>query len=167
MQKLEFLNLRAKKALFKCFVQQFLKAIVIFEISTLAFTLLQSFVQKIKILKFGTKNVRFLYFGAGIWKYYCHIWNQRPRICLLAKFGAKMKMPKFGTANALFEYLWAGHWKWYCHIWNQHPRISLVAKFREKTKPPKFGIKNALFGYFWARISKNYCHIWNNSLEFV
>ena len=35
---------------------------------------------KKKILKFRNKNAQFVYFGAIIWKYYCHIWN--PRICL-------------------------------------------------------------------------------------
>ena len=51
----------------KCLIWVFLrKTIIIYEISTLECALLQSFVQKIKILKFGIKNVRFLYFGAGI-----------------------------------------------------------------------------------------------------
>ena len=59
VQKLEFLNLEPKKALLKCFEQQFRKTIVIFEISILEFALLQSFMQKIKILKFGKK------FGTG------------------------------------------------------------------------------------------------------
>ena len=40
---------------------QFRKTIVIFEISTLDFALLQSFREKIKILKFGSKKARFLY----------------------------------------------------------------------------------------------------------
>ena len=43
---------------------------VIFEISTLEFALLQIFVQKIKIPRFGTKKANF---GAGILKYFCHI----------------------------------------------------------------------------------------------
>ena len=56
VQKLESLNLEPKNVLFKCFEQQLWKTIVIFGISTLEFDLLQSFVQKIKIFKFGTKN---------------------------------------------------------------------------------------------------------------
>ena len=76
-----------------------LKNIVIFEANALNFALLQNLVQKIKILKFGTKNTRFPYFGAGISKYYCHIWNQSPRICLAVKFGAKTKILKFGSKN--------------------------------------------------------------------
>ena len=116
VQKLEFLNLEPKNALFKCFGQRFWKIIVILEISTLDFVLLQSFVQKIKILKFETKNVRFLYFGTWIWKYCCHIWNQRPQICLAAKFGGKIKILKFGAKNAWFGYFWTGSWKLYCHI---------------------------------------------------
>ena len=29
--------------------------------------------------KFGTKNAWFGYFWTGIWKQYCHIWNQHPQ----------------------------------------------------------------------------------------
>ena len=178
MQKLEFLNLEPKNTLFKCFAQQLWKTIVIFEISTLEFALLQSFVKKIKIRKCGIKHVIFPYFVAGISKYYCHIWHQRPWICLLAKFGAKIKILKFGTKNAWFEYFWTVTWKYFCHIWNQDPRICQIAKFREKTKTPKFGIKNALWvlgiwygygylvnGFFWAGILQDYCHIWNQQLR--
>ena len=46
---------------------------------------------KNKILKFGTKSAWFGYLGSGSWKYYCHIWNQHPRICLIAKFSEKKK----------------------------------------------------------------------------
>ena len=75
-------------ALFWFFLQQFLKTTVIFEISSLQFALLESFVQKIEIPKFGTKNSDF---GAGILKYCCHIWNQPPRICLLTMFDPNKK----------------------------------------------------------------------------
>ena len=124
----------------------------IFEISTLEFALWQGFVQKIKILKFGAKNVRFWYFLTGSWKLYCHIWNQHPRIWLIAIFHGKTKMPKFGIKNALFGYFWAGISKNYCHIWYRLPIICLIAKFLRKRKMLKFGTKNVLHGYFWARI---------------
>ena len=88
---------------------------------------------KIKKPKFGTKNALFWYFwtkmaylgifGLEFYKYYCHIWNQHPQICLIAKFCEKEKIPKFGTKNALFGYFWARILKNYCHIWNQHPQI--------------------------------------------
>ena len=94
--------------------------------------------------KFGTKNAWFMYFWAGIWKQYCHIWNQYPRICLVAKFSKKAKKPKFGTKNAWFMYFWAGIWKQYCHIWNQHPRICLIANL---------GPNMCYFSIFWATIS--------------
>ena len=77
--------------------------IVIFEISVLEFPLLQSLV-KINFLTFGTKNALFEYFSAGIWKWYCHISNQHPRIYLSATFCEKTKTPKFGIKNALFGY---------------------------------------------------------------
>ena len=97
--------------------------IVIFEISTPKFVLLQNFCEETKALKFGTKNTLFGYFWGRIWKNHSHIWNQHPRICLIAKFCVETKMPKFGTKNAWFGYFWAGFWKRYCQIWNQQ-RIS-------------------------------------------
>ena len=148
MQKLEFLNLEPKNTLFKCFGQQFWKDIVIFDISTLEFALLQSFVQKIKILCQISVS----------WDWNleicCHFSNQRPRICLVAKFGAKIQILKFVTKNAWFGCSWTWSWKLYCHIWTQHPRLCLIAKFREKMKMAKFGTKNALFGNFWVIILK-------------
>ena len=101
------------------FDQEFQKNFAIFEISALKLALLQNLVQKIKILKFGTKNALFGYFWARIWKWYCHIWNQHPRICLIAKFCKKTKTPKFGTKNALLGYFWAAILKNNCHIWNK------------------------------------------------
>ena len=85
--------------------------------------LFAKFHEKTKIPKFWTKNAWFGYFGAGIWKQYCHIWNQHPRLFLIAKFREKAKMPKFGIKNALFGYFWAIILKTYCHIWNQHLQI--------------------------------------------
>ena len=123
--------------------------------------------------KFWTKSTLFGYFWAGIWKPYCHIWNQYPWIFLIAKYPEIMKMPKFGTKSALFGYFWAGIWKPYCHVWSQHRicRICLIAKFCRKTKMPIFGSKNALLGYFWPKMpyfgifgqefQKYCCHIWN------
>ena len=104
------------------------------------------------MLYLETKLSLLRYFWAWISKNYCHIWNQRPRICIIAKFREKMKIPKFGTKNVLFAYFWAGIWKQYCHIWNQLPQVCQIAKFGGKMKIVKFGTKNVLFGYFWARI---------------
>ena len=95
-----------------------------------------------------------MYFWAGIWKYYCHVSNQRPRIFLIPKFGAKIKILKFRTKNVLFEYFWAGTWKNCCHIWNQYPQICLVANYHEITKMHKFATKSALFGYFGLEFKK-------------
>ena len=47
------------------------------------------FDEKEKNLKVGIKNAWFAYFGAVIWEYYCHIWNQSPGICLIANFVQK------------------------------------------------------------------------------
>ena len=37
-----------------------------------------------------------MYFWAGIWKYYCHVSNHGPQICLVPKFGVKKKSLNFG-----------------------------------------------------------------------
>ena len=76
------------------FWEEFENIIVMFEINVLEFVLLQIFAAKfgvnIEILKFGTKNVLFLYFWAEIWKNCCHIRNQHPQIFLIANFGTKI-----------------------------------------------------------------------------
>ena len=124
---------------------------------------------KKNFFKCRKKIVLFGYFWAGIWKNYCHIWNQHPRICLMTKFRKKNqkclnlgpKMPYLGIFGLESE-------KKYCHIWNQQrPRIFLMAKFCKKIKMPKFGTKNALFRYFWTRIWESHCHIWNQQIEFL
>ena len=143
--RIRILKFGTKNALFECFGQQFRKIIVIFAVSVLEFASLQSLMQKIKILKLGTKSVRFPPFRAGIWKSYCHIWMQPPRICLDVMFGAKIKIFKLEPTTPDLEF-WTGIWKWYCYIWNQHPRICLFAKFNEIIKMPKFGTKNASCG---------------------
>ena len=122
---------------------------------------------------FLTKNVLFEYFWVGIWKQYCHIWNEHPWICLIAKFWEIKKMLKFGTRNALVRYFqsWISKKPIIYYIWNQNPQICLNGKFFKETKMPKFGTGNVLFGYFWQKMSylsifgleleKKYCHIWN------
>ena len=39
------------------------------------------FREKMKMPKFGTKNVLFGYFWTGIFKNFCHIWVKHPQIC--------------------------------------------------------------------------------------
>ena len=132
--------------------------------------------KKKKNYKFRTTNTLFGYSWVGIWKRYCHIWNQHPWTCLIAKFREIMKMLKFGTKNAVFAYFWAKILKICCNIWNQHPQIWLNKKFHEKTKNPKLATKNPLFEYFWAGIWKkilsflksaslnfSFCKVWCKS----
>ena len=87
VQKLEFLNLEPTMPYLGVFGSNFEKTIVIFDVRAFEFALFQSLVQKIKILKFNTKNTRFVYFGARIWKYYCHIWNRHPSPVTSTKIG--------------------------------------------------------------------------------
>ena len=101
---------------------------------------------KIKIFKFAIKNALFgYYFGARVWKQYCHIWNHHPRIRLV--FSRFLDLG--GNLGSSYPTILV------------YPRICRIAKFCERTKMLKFGTKNALFGYSWARILKSYCHSWN------
>ena len=101
-------------------------------------------------------------FFSGIWKKYCHIWDQRPSICLGEKLSAKIKILKFGTKNAWFGYFGG----WNLKIMSYMIEINILEfvylqNFVKKWKYLNLGLKNALFWYFWARILKSYCHIWN------
>ena len=78
------------------------------------------------------KSVSFGYFGAGIVKNYCHIWNPHHQICIFAKFLEKIKMPTL-LKSALFSDFWAGIVK-NCHIWNQQSQIYIFAIFHQKIK---------------------------------
>ena len=108
-----------------------------------------------------------MYFWTGIWKYYCHVSNQHPQICLVAKFGSKIKILKFPTKNVLFEYFCTGTWENCYHVWNQHIRVCLIAKYHEIMKMPKFATKSALIGYFWARILKTIVIFEISTFKFV
>ena len=113
------------------------------------------FRKKTKMSKFGTKDVWFGYFWAGIWK-------QHPRICVFAKYNEIIKMPKFGTKSALFGYFWATILKNYCQIWNQHLWISVIAKLGKKQKCLHLGQKKPYLGIFdqkcfvWVFLGKNF-----------
>ena len=60
---MKFLKSRTKNALFLCSVQQFQKAIVLFQVSARKFFLLQSLVQKSKSLDLGPKKLDLGSFG--------------------------------------------------------------------------------------------------------
>ena len=102
--------------------------------------------KKNKNLKFGTKNARFLYFGAGIWKYHCQIWNQCPRICLATRFGANIDILKFRIKKAWYEYFWTGSWRLYL---KSVPSNLSNCKISWNNEVSKFETKRA---FFWAKI---------------
>ena len=142
----KILKFGTKNALFGYFGLRFWKTVVISEVSTLEFALLQSFLKKNKNLKFGTKNARFLYFGAGIWKYHCQIWNQCPRICLATRFGANIDILKFRIKKAWYEYFWTGSWRLYL---KSAPSNLSNWKISWNNEVSKFETKRA---FFWAKI---------------
>ena len=133
--------------------------------------LISKFCEKTKMLKFGTKNVCLGYFLSGIskcfwcfcngiWKEYCHIWNQYP---WTRNFAEKQKFPNYGLnmtkywlflrKKVLFGYFCAKiKKKSYCNIWNHNPQISLLAKCCEEKKIPEFGNKSSCLWHFWACI---------------
>ena len=107
-EETKMFKIGTKSALFWVFLgKNFKKTIVIFEMTTLKFVYLQNFTEKQKCQNLGPKVSDFGIFSAGVWKQYCHIWNQHPRICLIAKICGKTKMPKCGTQNASVGYFWA------------------------------------------------------------
>ena len=86
---------------------------------------------------------------AGIWRCYCHNWNQCPQVCLITDFGGRIKIPKFGTKMPYFVIFGLRFEKGIVHIWNQHSGIGLNAKIGVKIKILIIWIKNAWFGCFW------------------
>ena len=62
-----------------------------------------------KSLNLGPKILYLYIFGLEF--EYCHIWNQRPQICLSTNFSAKRKILKFGINNALFGYFESRVWR--------------------------------------------------------
>ena len=123
-----------KSLIWLFFGKNFKKAIFKFEIQTFKFVNLQNFTKKTKMPEFCMKNAFFMYFSSGIWKQFCHIWNQSPWICLTGKYCEITKMLKFGTKIAFFGYLWVKILKDSCHIWNQHLRIIQFQTFVKKQK---------------------------------
>ena len=139
MQKIKILKFGTKKARFPCFRAGDWNIIVIFEISVLEFVLLQSLVQ-MKIFKFGTKNALFGYFWAEIWKWYCHIWNQHPRICLTAK-PRKKKKKKKNKAQ-----IWAQKWQ-FRYFWPKIPYLGFFGGKNFKKTIAIFEIRVLKFVY--------------------
>ena len=115
------------------------------------------------MIKFGIKNALFWYFWTGIWKQYCRIWNQPPRICLTAKFREKMKMPEFGTkTNAIFGYFFVWNFKKLFLYLKSAPAILSACKIlRKKQKCLKLREKMPCWGIFGLEFQNNCCHIWN------
>ena len=138
---------------FGIFRLEFETTVVTYEISTFKFVYLQNFTKKQKEPNFGTKNPWFMYFSAGIWKQYCHIWNQHTRICLIAKFHEKRKIClTLGPKVPYLVIFGQGLWKYYCHISNQHPQCYLIATFAKKQKSLNLGPKMSYLGIFGLEI---------------
>ena len=137
-----------KNVLFGRFGYQFWKTFVIFEISTLEFSLFQSFVQKIKILRFGTNKA-----NLGLESYMLLSYLKPASLNLsCCKVWCKQQNLEIWDQNALFGYFGARISNSYFHIWNQFPPIFLIRDFCRKTKMSKFGSKNAMFGYSCTKI---------------
>ena len=69
---------------------------------------------------------KFGYFGDGIFKDDCHIWNQHLRISVIAQFFKEIEMHKFRTKNALFAYFW--------------PKIPYLGNFEQELKKKTIAI---------------------------
>ena len=113
----------------------FKKTIVIFEISTLKFVYLQNFTKKQKKPNFGTKKAWFMYFLAGIWKQYCHIWNQHAQLFLTAKFREK-KCLNLGPKMPYLVIFGQWFWKIVLSYFKSAPSNLFNCKILRKNKSP-------------------------------
>ena len=89
---------------------EFENSILIFEINTLEFVYLKNLAKKKKKkipLKFGIKNVLFVYFSARIWKML--LWYLKSASCSLP-------FSKIGPKTPDFWYFWVGIWRLFCYI---------------------------------------------------
>ena len=125
-----------------------------------------NFGEKIKILKFGTRNALFKYFRVRILKKELHIWNQHLWICLIAVFCEIWKCLNLGAKKTIWVFLGWNLKTILCYL-KSAPRFWLLAKFREKIKIPKFETKNALFGCFWIIILKQFVIFEISALDFA
>ena len=109
--------------------------------------------KRTKVSRSGSKNLLFGYFGGTIFKNYCHIWNQKPRICLFETFYKNtQKCVNLGPKIPYLRFSRLECKKNYFRISNQYPRIFLIKKFCEKMKKYLFlGQKILLSVYIGAR----------------
>ena len=91
------------------FELEFENTIVIFEISSLELSNCKLLSKKEKFLNLGPKMTYFGDFAAYL-KNNCHVWSQRPQICLTAKFCAWIqglnvgpRMPDLGIFEPKFS----------------------------------------------------------------
>ena len=88
----------------------------------------------------------------GMLKNYCHIYNQRPSICVIAKFRAKTRIPKFGTKKVLFGSFGQQFRKTMVLFATSALEFALLQSLVQNIKILISGTKNARFPYFWAGI---------------
>ena len=139
---------------------EFCKTIVIFVINVLQFISWQGFVQKLEFLIWCQKCLIWV-FWVEILKNHCHIWNQRPPICLIVSIGAKNKNSLIWDQKCQICLFWGSNLNILFSDTKSRASNLSNCKISKIMKIPKFGNKNASFGYFWTRIWKNYYHIWN------
>ena len=113
--------------------------------------------QKLRILKFRTKNALFGYFRTFPG------WNFKKPLSYLKSTPSNLsnckilqkKQKYLNLEPKILIWVFLG-WNWieFCQIWNQHPRTCLLAKFREKMKTPKFGAKMSYLGILELEFGK-------------
>ena len=112
VKKGKSLNLGLKLNCLGIFWLGFDNTIVIIEISTLKFVLLQCLGQQNSLSFLG-------------WNFKIILWNSNSMASILSyrKHHQQTKMPKFKTVNPLLWWFGFKILKKCCHIWNQHPRF--------------------------------------------
>ena len=98
--KIKILKLETKNARLGYFQAGIENDIAILEISAFRVCVNAKIPPRVKMPKLVTKNTLFGHLWTGIWKSYCDMWNQHPRIFLIAKFHTKMNILKSRTKYA-------------------------------------------------------------------
>lgn len=137
----------------------------IFQVSTLEFIKIQSFMLKEKTLNLGLMTTYLLNFWHLISKNHCHIWNKYSRNFQNSKFYSKTKkMRQKISYLCIFNFL---IWSHYCLIRCQHPRIFQNPKFYFKKKTLNLEPKLLYLSIFKQEFENNIAIFEIKTLDFV
>ena len=127
---------------------------------------IRKFLEKIKLPKFGTKNLLFGYFWCRILKNCCRIWNQHHQISQITKFLEKRtKCLNLGPKIAYLGFFRPEFWKYIIVFDTRTLKFVKVGNF-VKRNIVNLGGKMLYSGFFQAIFFKNYCYLSNRHPQF-